>query len=90
MSGLKLRFTWPYPDPIAEGAGISVVRANGNWTITLDWSKLGVTSPYVPVAGHFVVAHNPVSEDFVLLPTVVLPAAPVGTSIPGTLIALGF
>lgn len=76
MAGIKLKTPPLYPDPVIGGAGIDVTKAHGNWTISLDWSKFGIVSPYVPRVGDYVLIFSPDALGFVMVPV-----ASVGSSI---------
>jgi hypothetical protein len=82
MSGLKLKYVPLFPQRVIGGAGIDVEKANGNWTIALDYGEFGLNSPYVPQPGHRVVLFTEDSNGYVAVPVTTL--APIDTSPPTT------
>jgi hypothetical protein len=78
MTGIKVKVIPQFPNPVIGGAGIDVQKANGNWTISLDYAKFGLNSPYVPQPNHRVVIFTQTSNGYFTIPTSVL-AAPFVT-----------
>jgi hypothetical protein len=76
MTGIKVKVVPQFPNPVIGGAGIDVQKANGNWTISLDYAKFGLNSPYVPQPNHRVVIFTQSSDGYFTVPTTVLAGDP--------------
>lgn len=68
MTGLRLKYIPTFPGQVLGGAGIDVEKANGNWTVSLDYSDLAVVSPYTPQAGHYVLIFDASTNNYFLVP----------------------
>jgi hypothetical protein len=68
MSGLKLKYVPQFPGQVIGGAGIDVEKANGNWTVALDYSQLPLISPYTPQANHYVLMWDSIANQYFLVP----------------------
>jgi hypothetical protein len=90
MTGIKVRVLPWFPNPVIGGAGIDVKKANGNWTISLDYAKFGLNSPYTPQPGHRVVILTESSGNYFTVPTSVLASGPVDPSFSSVKLLMGF
>jgi hypothetical protein len=76
MTGIKVKVVPQFPNPVIGGAGIDVVKANGNWTISLDYAKFGLNSPYTPQPNHRVVILAQSPGGYFTVPATVLAGDP--------------
>jgi hypothetical protein len=65
---LKVQYLPRFPSQIIGGPGISAEKANGNWTIELDYADLSVVSPYTPVATDYVLMFDSINQIYFLVP----------------------
>lgn len=72
MSGLKLKYVPQFPGQVIGGAGIDVEKANGNWTVTLDYTQFPLISPYTPQSTDQVLIYNSTSNSYFLVPVMSL------------------
>jgi hypothetical protein len=72
VSGLKLKYVPQFPGQVIGGAGIDVEKANGNWTVTLDYTQFPLISPYTPQSTDQVLIYNSTSNSYFLVPVMSL------------------
>src|SRR5215831_2600469 len=70
---IKLKVSPRFPAQLLSGLGITITKANGNYTPALDYSNLpqSVTLP----SGAYVLAFNPALNAYVLVPPSVFSGA---------------
>ena len=68
MSGIKLSSLPLFPKEIVGGSGIDVVKQNGNWFLSIDYSKFPIISPYTPQAWHEVLVFDQDLGEYFLVP----------------------
>jgi hypothetical protein len=69
MIGLKVQYLPRFPSQIVGGPGIGTQKANGNWTVSLDYADLPVVPSYTPVATDYVLLFDSVAGTFFLVPS---------------------
>jgi hypothetical protein len=68
MSGFKLKSTAIFPSRVTGGLALDVDKANGNYTIAIDYTNLAVVDPYTPVATDYVLVWDSSINNYFLAP----------------------
>jgi hypothetical protein len=65
-SAIKLKVYPNFPAQLNGGTGIAVIKANGIYTVGLDYSQFGIVP--TPPANTYTLVYEPVAKSFVLTP----------------------
>jgi hypothetical protein len=68
MSGLKLKSLPVFPSRVVSGVGMDVVKANGNYTVSIDYDDLTLVTPYIPRAQDYVLVWDSLANNYFLVP----------------------
>ena len=82
MSGIRLEPVPFFPRGALGGSGIDVVKQNGNWFLSLDYSKFPIIAPYTPQAWHEVLIFDQNLQQYFLVPATEIKAVPPVTAGP--------
>jgi len=68
MSDFKLRSLPHFPSRVIGGLGMDVVKANGNYTVSIDYDDLMLVSSYVPKTTDYVLVWDSLANNYFLVP----------------------
>jgi hypothetical protein len=67
MSNLKLKSVPLFPSQVVGGLAIDVEKADGNYTVAVDYANLSAVNPYVSAMTDYVLVWDSLANNYFLV-----------------------